>query len=167
MKTKNLDIYGSAPIPWSRAEQALESVDPMTTFWLATTDPDGNPHVAGVGAIWFEGRIYFVSGPSLRKSRNLAANPHCAIGVGLHGLDLVVEGTASKVTDPATLDRVVKVFRQGGWPAEVRDGALFAPYSAPSAGSPPWDLYQVNAIRATGVAGAEPHGATRWQFTKE
>ncbi len=166
METKNLDIYGSAPIPWSRAEHALDTVDPMQTFWLSTTDPDGNPHMAGVGAIWEGGKIYFVSGPSLRKSRNLAANPHCAIGVGLQGLDLVVEGTAAKVTDPATMDRAVKRFVKGGWPVEVREGALFAPYSAPSAGSPPWDLYEVTMIRATAVAGAEPHGATRWQFAK-
>lgn len=167
METKNLDIYGSEPIPWSRVEQALESADAMQTSWLATTDPDGAPHVAGVGAIWSEGKIYFVSGPTLRKSRNLAANPRCAIGVGLRGIDLVVEGRAAKVTDPATLDRVVKLYVKVGWPAEVRDGALFAPYSAPSAGRPPWDLYEVTMIRATGVAGAEPHGATRWQFAKE
>ena len=166
METKNLDIYGAAPIPWSRVEGALENIDPMTTYWLATTDPDGNPHIAGVGAVWSDGKFYFVSGPRLRKSRNLAANPHCAIGVGLHGIDVVVEGTASKVTDAAKLDRLVKVFGKSGWPAEVRDGGVVAPYSAPSAGSPPWDLYEVTMARATGVASEEPNGATRWEFTE-
>lgn len=166
METKNLDIYGSEPIPWSRVEDALSGVDPMETYWLATTDPDGKPHVAGVGAVWSEGKLYFVSGPALRKSRNIAANPHCAIAVSLRGIDVVSEGTAAKVTDPATLDRLVKLFAKGGWPAEVRDGAVVAPYSAPSAGRPPWDLYEFTIDRATGVASAEPYGATRWQFAK-
>ena len=165
METKNLDIYGSAPIPWSRVENALDTVDPMQTFWLATTDPDGAPHVAGVGAVWSEGKFYFVSGPRLRKSRNLAANPRCTIAVSLRGIDVVVEGTAAKVTDAPTLDRLVKRYVKGGWPAEVRDGAIVAPFSAPSAGSPPWDLYEMTMVRATGVAGAEPYGATRWQFS--
>ena len=59
-KTKNLDIYGAAPIPWSRA---LKQLDAGTggTYWLATTNPDGRPHVAAVGALWVDGRIYFTS----------------------------------------------------------------------------------------------------------
>src|SRR5712692_4609722 len=57
---KNLDIYGAKPIPWSRA---LKQLDAGTggTYWLATTNPDGRPHVAAVGAFWVDGRIYFTS----------------------------------------------------------------------------------------------------------
>jgi len=42
---------------------------------LATTRPDGRPHIAGVGAMWVEGTLYFVSGPGARKSRNLEQTP--------------------------------------------------------------------------------------------
>jgi len=61
MNQKNLaDLYGLDPIPWSRALEALESAKPKTqTPFLATTRPDGRPHVAAVGAIWDSGRIYF------------------------------------------------------------------------------------------------------------
>ena len=58
MDQKNLDIYGDAPIPWSRARDELEDVatnDTHKTFWLATVRPDGRPHVAGVGALWDDG----------------------------------------------------------------------------------------------------------------
>ena len=35
MKTTNLDIYGHAPIAWSRAERALEAADGEdVTYWL-------------------------------------------------------------------------------------------------------------------------------------
>jgi hypothetical protein len=167
MKTQNLDIYGSEAIPWSRVEKELDAGDRRETYWLATTSSDARPHVAGVGARWSDGKLYFTSGAGTRKSRNLAANPHCALSVGLPDIDLVVEGTAVKVTDPTTLERVARQYAAGGWPAEVRDGALVAPYSAPSAGPAPWDLYEVVPLSATGVATAEPYGATRWRFDRD
>ena len=47
----------------------------------------------------------------------------------------------------------------------MKDGALTAPYSAPSAGPPPWNVYVITPTTAFGVATAEPNGATRWRFT--
>jgi hypothetical protein len=46
----------------------------------------------------------------------------------------------------------------------VEGDALTAPYSAPSAGPAPWHLYRLTLHTAVGVAAAEPHGATRWDF---
>src|SRR5438105_4798766 len=75
MEQTNLDIYGAAPLPWTRALAVLEAGS-ATASWLATTRPDGRPHLAGVGATWVEGRLYFTSGAGTRKSGNLAVNPH-------------------------------------------------------------------------------------------
>ena len=168
MDQTNLDIYGHPPIPWSRAEQQLEeAVGGMGAhFFLATVRPDGRPHVAGIGALWVDGKFYIVSGPETRKSRNLAEHTDCVICVALPDLDLVVEGTATRVTDKPTLDRLARAFDAQGWPATVDEAekALTAPYSAPSAGPAPWNLYEFTPSRAFGVATAEPHGATRWDF---
>lgn len=166
MDQENLDIYGNEPIPWSRALDALEAFEagPGRSTWLSTTRLDGRPHVAGVGALWLDGKFYFASGPGTRKSRNLAENPSCVISIGLPGLDLVVEGTAARVTDDATLQRLADRYRAVGWEPTVKDGAFTAPYSAPSAGPPPWDLYVMTPTVAFGVANAEPYGATRWRF---
>lgn len=166
METRNLDIYGHEPIPWSRAEEQLAARKDQRTWWLATTNPDGSPHVAGTGAVWVGGKIYFVSGARTRKSRNVGANPRCSFSVSLPGIDVVVEGTAARVTDPQTLNRVVKLYQELGWPAEVRDGSIVAPYSAPSAGPAPWELYEVTPISATGVASESPDGASRWIFDR-
>ena len=166
MHEQNLDIYGHAPIPWSRALKQLEAParEEGRTCWLATTDPDGRPHVAAVGAIWVDGKFYFTSGPRLRKSRNLASNPNCAVSVSLDDIDVVVEGAARKVTDPAILERVANLYASQGWPARASGGAITAEFSAPSAGRGPWDLYEVAPNAAVGVATREPHGATRWRF---
>jgi hypothetical protein len=163
---KNLDRYGSAPIPWSRARDQLDATGERQTYWLATVRPDGQPHATAVGALWVDDKFYFTSGPGTRKSRNLAENASCVISVGLADLDLVVEGTAAMVTDEATLQRIAARYAAQGWPARASDGAITAEYSAPSAGPPPWTLYAVTPITAFAVATAEPYGATRWQFER-
>ncbi len=166
MDAKNLaDLYGLDPIPWSRALEALESGEPkkQTTF-LATTRPDGRPHLAGVGALWDNGKVYFVSGAGTRKSQNLARNAACAISMPAPGIDLVVEGRAQRVTDHPTLQRLAKRYADQGWPATVKDGAFTYDYSAPSAGPPPWDLYALTPSTIFGVLSEEPGGAMRWQF---
>ena len=161
----NLDIYGHAPLPWSRAEHQLEAEGGETvTHFLATVRPDGRPHVAGVGALWVDGKFYFTSGAGTRKSRNLAERADGVISVKLPDLDLIVEGAATKVTDGPTLQRLAERYDAQGWPATVKDGSLTAPFSAPSAGPSPWDLYEFTPTTAFGVATAEPYGATRWQF---
>ncbi len=162
----NLDRYGSAALPWSRARDQLagRTPGPDVPYFLGTVRPDGRPHSAGIGALWFDGDLYFTSGPGTRKARNLAANPACTISVRLGDLDLVLEGEATRVTDRPTLEEVSARYRAGGWPAEVEGDALTAPFSAPSAGPPPWHLYRFTFHTAIAVATAEPNGATRWRF---
>ena len=153
VEVKNLDIVPQ-----------LEDTSGHRTCWLATTDPDGRAHIAGVGALWVGDTFYFTSSPRARKSRNLAREPRCAISVALADMDLVVEGTATKVTDEATLNDLAQRYAAQGWPARAENGALTAEYSAPSAGPAPWDLYEMRPSEAYGVATAEPYGATRWRF---
>ena len=82
--TKNLDRYGFDPRPWSRARDilAVGSQAPGATFFLGTVRPDRRPHSAGLGAVWFDGDLYFTSSPAARKARNLDADPACTISVG-------------------------------------------------------------------------------------
>src|SRR6202020_437214 len=120
METKNLDIYGSAPIPWSRARDALAaSHGPGFTFFLGTVRADATPHAAGLGAVWADDTMWFVTGPRTRKARNLAANPACTISCRLPGIDVVLEGRAERVSDAEALERLAAVYRDRGWPAEV------------------------------------------------
>jgi len=162
----NLDRYGDPALPWSRAHDLLASgpKGPEVGFFLGTVRPDGRPHAAGIGAVWHDGNLYFTSGPGTRKSRNLASNPACTISVKLPGMDLTLEGTAIRVSESATLERVAGIYRDIGWPAEVTSDAFTAPYSAPSAGPPPWHLYRFTFHTVIGLSTAEPNGATRWRF---
>jgi hypothetical protein len=166
IEVTNLDRYGSPALPWSRPRDLLaaDTPRPGATFFLGTVGPNGRPHAAGVGALWLDDALYFTSSPEARKARNLAANPACTISASLEGIDLVLEGDAIRVTDQPTLEAAAARYREGGWPAEVAGDAVTAPYSAPSAGAPPWHLYRLNFHTAFGVATKEPNGATRWRF---
>jgi len=168
VEVTNLDRYGSDALPWSRARDifATGSASPDVTFFLGTIRPDGRPHAAGVGAAWHDGDLYFTASPDSRKARNLAADPACTLSARLAGIDLVVEGTAARVTDAGVLEQLVAIYRAGGWPAEVDGDAFTAPFSAPSAGPPPWHLYRITIQVVFGVATTEPYGATRWRFDR-
>jgi hypothetical protein len=166
-ETTNLDtLYGCETIPWTRVRDllAVGAFGPHTPFFLGTLRPDGRPHAAGIGGASHEGDLFFQCGPATRKARNIAANPACTISGRLRGMDLVFEGDAARVTDAPTLEAVAAIYRDGGWPVHVDGDSFTAPYSAPSAGPPPWHLFRLTAHTVFGVATAEPHGATRWRF---
>lgn len=165
VEAADLNIYGDAELPWSRVLAGLPELGrPETPQFLGTVGPDGRPHSTGIGCIGHDDAIFFTSGPKTRKSRHLAANPACTLSFRLPDVDLVLEGEARRVTDPAVLAQVAALYREHGWPAEPAGDALTAPYSAQSAGPPPWHLYHFTAHTAVGVALTAPHGATRWRF---
>jgi Pyridoxamine 5'-phosphate oxidase len=169
------DLYELAPLDWARVAARLAEGIPQApgtggpdrhTCWLTTVNEDGSPHVTGVGAVWVDDAFWFETGERTRKGKNLARDPRCALSVATSAFDLVVEGDAVKVTDPATVAALARLWAAGGWPCRVDETgtALTAEYSAPSAGPPPWSVYRVSARAATALATVEPPGATRWRF---
>jgi hypothetical protein len=166
MESKNLDRYGNPPIPWERAVNQFEERafrGGTGTYWVSTTCPDGRPHAAGVLGVWTDGALYFASGARTLKSRNLQANSSCAVSASLADLDVVIEGSARRVTDGDTIERIAAEFVRRGWPTAVDGDSLTAAWGAPSA-PPPWHLYAVTPSVAFGVGTAGTPGATRWSF---
>nr|WP_069388077.1 pyridoxamine 5'-phosphate oxidase family protein [Cellulosimicrobium cellulans] len=115
-----------------------------------------------LGALVLDEEIFLCAGEGTRKIRNVRRDPRCTLTVATEPFDLTVEGTAERVTDPVTLERVAAGFRDDGWPAHVDGDALTAEFSAPSAGPPPWSVYRVAPTRVFAFGAAEPYGATRF-----
>ncbi len=172
---KNLDGYGAPVIPWRRVAECLDkgiTEEPGSggpdrhTFWLATVRPDGRPHVMPLGVLQVDDAFYFTAGAGTRKAKNIAHNSNCVLTIATHDFDLVMEGNAMKVTDPARVSRIAEIFKDQGWPASVSDSgdSLTGPYSAPSAGPPPWDVYEVVPEIVFALGTAEPYGATSFHF---
>lgn len=96
---------------WAEAQRQLGTAE---IFWVSTVRSDGRLHVTPVIAAWHDGVLYFSTGPGEQKARNLAHDAHCALTTGssslTEGLDLVVEGKAEPVSDPAVLEEVIAAF---------------------------------------------------------
>ena len=175
MDTKNLaDLYDLPPLDWADRElrsppgytQAPDTGGPNRhSTWLATIDADGSPHVNGIGSLWVDGAFFFETGRTSRKGRNLEHDPRCTISLALHDFDLVVEGDAELVTDPAVVADIARRYADEGWPARVDESgtALTAEFSAPSAGPRPGTC-TAWCRSATVLQTVEPGGATRFEF---
>ena len=147
--------------PWAEAHGHLAEAD---SYWLATVRPDGRPHLVPVLAVWVDGALHFVASRTSRKAKNLAHNSHCVIAARRDALDLVVEGAVAKVSDETRLHRVAEVYMSKyGWPVTVRDGAFYGD-GAPTAGPPPYEVYEITPTTAFGFPTDETFTATRWRF---
>jgi general stress protein 26 len=109
---KGFSQPGAVPHPWAEVEEILSSSE---MFWLSTVRGDGRPHVAPLPAVWLDGTLHFCTGPHEQKAKNLEANPRCVLAVGANefreGLDVVVEGTATRVTGQAQLQRLAATWK--------------------------------------------------------
>jgi hypothetical protein len=75
MQTRNLaDLYDIGPLDWSAVTDRLDrgfgqapgSGGPdRHSSWLSTINPDGSPHVTGIGALWVDGAFWLESGTAL------------------------------------------------------------------------------------------------------
>ena len=102
--------YGDAsatPPPWTAVERLLADAQ---LYWMVTVRADGRPHAVPLVGVWEDGAFAFCTGPQEQKQRNLDANAHVAVTTGSTGAggwdsgeDVVVEGTAVRVTDGEAL----------------------------------------------------------------
>lgn len=161
-----LDAENASAMPWAEARERLAEEQSHGSSWLTTIRPDGAPHVVPVGALWIDDVLYFTTGQGTQKGRNLAQDAHCVIATNGRGLDFVIEGTAAKVTDPATLQRVAEAYTVHGWPLSFKDGKLDAPYNAPTTGPAPIEAFRFTPAIAFGFGTDDDtvYRATRWRF---
>ena len=164
---------GLPPVEWDAIVRTLADGSPPApdahnsrTTWLTTLNEDGSPHVTAVGALWLDGAFWFQTGQGTHKRANVERDPRCTIAVSIRDSDVVVDGVATRVTDPAEVARAAKGWADGGWPAELDESGtgITAPFNAPSQGPPPWNVYRIEPRSATVVLGVEPGGLTRFRF---
>lgn len=156
--------------PWSDVVSALEQAE---IFWLSTVRRDGRPHVTPLPAMWLGGALYFCTGPGEQKAKNIETNPHCVVTTGsdrfLSGLDVVVEGSAVRVTDEPLLQRLAGLWKSKlDWPFEVVDGG-FQDRSSEIAGAEgdarsTAYVFAVAPTKVLAFGKGEPFSQTRYRF---
>jgi nitroimidazol reductase NimA-like FMN-containing flavoprotein (pyridoxamine 5'-phosphate oxidase superfamily) len=160
---------GAVATQWASALAILLDAE---VYWLSTVRPgghsDGRPHVTPLLGVWLDGAVYFCTGPTERKAKNLAQNPNCVLTTGCNGLDdgldLVVEGAAAKVSARAELRSVADTFESKyGRHFTVPDGTWFGLGDAIRGGDAL--VYRVAPSTAFGFGKGRQLSQTRWRFS--
>jgi len=87
-------------VDWGRVAARLEE---STEYWMATTRPDGRPHVMPRWGVWLDGRLWYDGSPDTVHARNLRANPACVLHLEDGRQSVILEGTSGP-SDPPGLD---------------------------------------------------------------
>ncbi len=93
--------------PWS---WALERLEKSHNYWIASSRPDGRPHLMLVWGIWWQHTFWFSTGPRARKAKNIAVNPHCVIGTEKADEAVILEGTVEEIKDRAVWKTVCQIY---------------------------------------------------------
>jgi general stress protein 26 len=62
-----------------RWEDVCERLERSRNYWVCTTRADGRPHAMPVWGFWIDGNLFFGTGRSTVKGRNMARNPNVVI----------------------------------------------------------------------------------------
>ena len=87
-------------LDWSDVEARLVAA---AQYWLATTRPDGRPHIVPRWGVWVGGRFWYDGAPTTTHVRNLTRNPACTLHLEDGWQAVIVDGT-SRPADPPGID---------------------------------------------------------------
>jgi pyridoxine/pyridoxamine 5'-phosphate oxidase len=152
----------AGPTPWSDAAHVLEHAE---LYWLTTVRTDGRPHVTPLIGVAEDEVVHFCTGLREQKARNLEHSRQVALTTGnntwAQGLDVVVEGTAVRVTDHDALQRLADAFEAkygSAWHFDVGDGAF-------GTSADPAPVFRIEPTKVLAFA-KDPHAQTTYRFAQ-
>ena len=152
----------SVATSWPEAVQVLDGAE---LYWLTTVRADGRPHVTPLIGVWQDGAVHFCTGLREQKARNLEHHRQVALTTGnnawARGMDVVVEGTAARVTEPATLQRLADGYEAkygSEWHFDVGDGVF-------GSGDDAAGVFRIEPTKVLAFA-KQPHAQTTFRFTQ-
>ena len=87
-------------LEWSAAEDRLRTA---VNYWMATTRPDGRPHVVPRWGVWVDGRFWYDGAVDTVHVQNLLVNSACVLNLEDGSQAVIVEGR-SDAADPPGLE---------------------------------------------------------------
>ena len=151
----------AGPTSWSDTARVLEAAE---LYWLTTVRADGRPHVTPLIGVAQDGAMHFCTGLREQKARNLDRSSHVALTTGNNtwaaGLDVVVEGTATRIADRDALQRLADAYEAkygSAWHFDVGDGVF-------GSGDDAAAVFRIEPAKVLAFA-KEPHGQTTYRFT--
>ena len=150
----------AGPTAWADAAHVLEHAE---LYWLTTVRADGRPHVTPLIGVAQDEVVHFCTGLREQKARNLEQRAQVALTTGTNtwaeGLDVVVEGTAVRVTEQEGLQRLADAYEAkygSAWHFDVGDGAFGTGEDAAA-------VFRIEPAKVLAFA-KEPHAQTTYRF---
>ncbi len=137
-------------LDWSDVVERLVSSD---QYWMATTRPDGRPHVVPRWGVWLDDRLYYDGSPQTLHVKNLTRNPACSLHLESGWEVVIVDGESNAAVAPGP--------NLGGRIAEAMGDKYGAKGYAPEPDA--WDGPDTGGLRVF-----TPHKAIAWfDFPKD
>lgn len=151
----------AGPTPWPEVARVLDEAE---LYWLTTVRRDGRPHVTPLVGVTHDGAFHFCTGAGEQKARNLEHDPRVAVTTGTNtwarGIDVVVEGAASRVTDRDALQQLADGWAakyRGDWQFGVGDGVFVHEGEGEAL------VFRVEPVKVLAFA-KDPHAQTTFRF---
>lgn len=84
-------------LEWSAVQDRLKE---SNHYWMATTRPDGRPHVVPRWGVWLEGQFWYDGAPDTIHVRNLNADSRCVLHLEDGRQAVIIEGTSVAAAPP-------------------------------------------------------------------
>lgn len=94
-------------------------------IWLATTRPNGKPHLVPIWFVWVRERFYICTADSSVKVKNIVANPRASVALEDGNQPIIAEGRAAMLPRPHPDDVVAEFKRKYDWDIST-DGSYTA-----------------------------------------
>jgi PPOX class probable F420-dependent enzyme len=101
------DGSGAEKLPWS---WAVEQLIGARNYWICTARPDGRPHAVPVWGLWLDDAVWFSTGRTSRKARNLDRNPAVVVHLESGDDTVILEGDVTEAHDPEALRRFADAY---------------------------------------------------------
>lgn len=84
-------------LTWPDVESRLVASE---QYWMATTRPDGRPHVVPRWGVWIDGGLFYDGAPTTVHVRNLATNSACVLHLENGWQAVTVDGVSGPAPSP-------------------------------------------------------------------
>jgi hypothetical protein len=93
--------YVDNPKSFVTWEYVVQRLSESKNYWLASTRPNGRPHVVPRWGVFVDEKFYYDGSPNTRHARNIAENPYVSLHLEDGDQAIIAEGTSAPAGKPA------------------------------------------------------------------
>jgi len=91
-------------LTWDWVDTQMEQ---SRNYWICTTRPDGRPHAAPVWGVWLNNTLYFGTGKSSVKAKNVNHRNQVVVHLESGDNTLIIEGALRELLEPDKLKNMI------------------------------------------------------------